>query len=441
MTTRSVSEVNPAAPSPPPPRREAERRSPRFLRWRRATFWTLFVGYVAYYLCRANLDAVMPLIGRDLGLSDMALGSVVTVSTWFYAAGKFTHGFLADIVGGRVLFLVGLLGAALFSALFGLFGGMTAFIVIWSANRFLQAGGWVGMVQVTAQWYPTWRVGGVMAVLSLSFSAGDIVARNLSALVVDAGFGWRGAFFVPAVITLVFAGVAWFTLKSAPETVGEPPLDAAEAGPPREAGLTGDVIKRLLTNGPFWMLAILSISLTGLRLAFLTWTTSYLLSLGDDAGAALAKSSLFPAAGIAGTLFAGFYSDYVSKGRRGPISVLLLAALTVALFLLGGPLGADPTTALVLVGVVGFTLMGPYSLIAGAGAIDFGGRQAAAAAAGLLDGIGYLFSAVLGGVGMAALATELGWDGAFRILAWLSAATLVPALLITRWQRRPPGAD
>jgi sugar phosphate permease len=412
-------------------------RTRRFETWRLVTTACLFTGYLGYYLCRANLDAVLPLIARDLELDPLDLGVVATVSVWFYAAGKFLLGFLADVLGGRWLFFGGLVGAVLFTALFGMAETLPLLLGFWSANRFLQAAGWGGMVQITAQWYPKRRVGSAMAVLSLSYMAGDVAARALSGGLIDAGLGWRSSFLVPSGILAAIGAIIYFLVMASPSAIQEPPLEESEAGPPpaKWAFLAG--MRGLLSNGPFWMLALMSITLTGLRLALLTWTSSYLLHLGLGDGPALVKSAVLPAAGIAGTLFAGLLSDYRSHGRRGPVSLGLLVLLVAALGLLASPLGQEPGSALTLIAVAGFALYGPYSLIAGAGAIDFGGRQAAAAAAGLLDGLGYVFGAVMGGVGMAGMTQSLGWEGAFLVLASLAGLTMIPAALLTRWQKQP----
>lgn len=409
--------------------------SGRFRAWRFATLLSMLVGYAGFYLCRANLDAALPLIGSDLGLSKVALGTIATVSIWVYAAGKFTHGVTVTLIGGKALFVLGLVGAAIFSAAFGLGTTLGVLILLWSLNRFVQAGGWIGMTQMAAQWYRASRGGTVMAVLSTSYLAGDVAARALSGALVRAGYAWPTLFFVPAVIVLCIALAAWLFSRASPEGIGEPPLPAAGPAPDLSFGALRQAVGLLLGQPSFWMYGLLSVTLTSLRLAFLTWTSSYLLSLGGGAGAAIFKSTVFPAAGLLGALFAGLFSDLVSRGRRGPIMVALLALNTAALIGLAGPWARSTTVTLVLVGVCGFSLIGPYSIIAGAGAIDLGGRQAAGAAASLLDGLGYVFGAALGGVGMGALAQLLGWSGAFSVLAVISGLSIVPATLIARWNR------
>jgi sugar phosphate permease len=79
-----------------------------------------------------------------------------------------------------------------------------------------------------------------------------------------------------------------------------------------------------------------------------------------------------------------------------------------------------------LIGVVAFGLLGPYSYLGGAFALDFGGKQASAASSGIIDGIGYL-GGVFAGDSVARLAVAYGWRGVFVTLAVVSAAAAVSA--------------
>jgi sugar phosphate permease len=70
--------------------------------------------------------------------------------------------------------------------------------------------------------------------------------------------------------------------------------------------------------------------------------------------------------------------------------------------------------------------LGPYSYLAGAFALDFGGKQAGAMSSGIIDGVGYL-GAVMGGVTVAQVSVGYGWQGVFIGLAVVSALAAVGA--------------
>jgi sugar phosphate permease len=88
---------------------------------------------------------------------------------------------------------------------------------------------------------------------------------------------------------------------------------------------------------------------------------------------------------------------------------------------------------LALVAAVAFCLLGPYSYLAGAMSMDFGGKEGSATASGLIDGFGY-FAAVLSGNGMAHLAVTYGWQTMFLVLAAVAGMTSVVAALAL-WQQ------
>ncbi len=76
-----------------------------------------------------------------------------------------------------------------------------------------------------------------------------------------------------------------------------------------------------------------------------------------------------------------------------------------------------------LVALIAFLLVGPYSYLAGAFALDFGGKSGSATASSLINFVGYI-GGYLAGKAMAELSTAHGWTGAFRVLAivaWVSA--------------------
>jgi sugar phosphate permease len=81
-------------------------------------------------------------------------------------------------------------------------------------------------------------------------------------------------------------------------------------------------------------------------------------------------------------------------------------------------------------------IIGPYAYLAGAIALDFGGKQASGTASGLIDGVGYL-GGVLAGNSMANIAVTWGWKGAFAVLAAVTWLASIAAALYFVHQRQP----
>jgi OPA family sugar phosphate sensor protein UhpC-like MFS transporter len=79
-------------------------------------------------------------------------------------------------------------------------------------------------------------------------------------------------------------------------------------------------------------------------------------------------------------------------------------------------------------GLVGFCLFGPESILSGAAAQDLGGPAAAATAAGIINGAGSI-GAVLQGPVIAPLEKSIGWSAVFDLIgvgAFIAALVLVP---------------
>jgi len=115
-----------------------------------------------------------------------------------------------------------------------------------------------------------------------------------------------------------------------------------------------------------------------------------------------------------------------------------LLACAVALFALSSlPAGAGRDLPTFLVGLVGFLVIGPYAYLAGAIALDFGGKHGSATSSGIIDGVGYL-GGVLAGDSMARISVRFGWTGAFVVLAITALASSVAAGALYLNQRRIP---
>jgi OPA family glycerol-3-phosphate transporter-like MFS transporter len=291
--------------------------------------------------------------------------------------------------------------------------------------------GWGGLVKIAAHWFSYRHYGRVMALLSLSFLFGDIVAKLWLGQFIRWGFDWRELFFIAAATLLVLAAVCAWAVRNDPESMGfEPPepnpntlLKDDSTG---EAVSVRQVLLTYSRSLPFLLLLALSFGLTAVREAFNFWLPTYLVEVADlSEGAASQFSSLYPIFGMASILLAGVLSDTALRGKRGLLILLGCLPLTAVLVLMTTD-STGQTLPLVLSSAVGLLLLGPYSFLAGAMSMDMGGRKGAATAAGLVDGVGYLggtLSLWLTG----RLAQHNGWDSAFVALAVIAALTALAA--------------
>jgi len=411
----------------------------RFKGWQAVTISLLVLGYAGYYLCRSDYSVALPLIIADLGgrgvpaaVATIRLGSIASLGVLAYAIGKFPSGGVADFLGGKRNFLLGMAGSVIFTILFALGGGMPFFTVAWIGNRLVQSTGWAGTVKVASRWFSYSTYGAAMGLISLSFLFGDAASRQFMAVLIAHGVGWRGVFLAAGGTLGVLLIFNLLLLKESPRDVGleEPPTNPLnvfkEDGERHAPAGLKELLKPLLGCGVFWLVCLLSFGFTIVRETFNLWTPTYFTqAVGLSNAGAAETSALFPLFGGISVLAAGFLSDHFGTAGRAAIILygLVLTGITL-LALAYANLGSSKFWPVLLVTLVAFLMLGPYSYLAGAIALDFGGKQGSATASGFIDGVGYL-GGVLAGNTVAQVSVAYGWRGAFAMLAgvaWLSSA-------------------
>jgi len=419
----------------------------RLRRWRVFTVVLLSSGYAGYYLCRSNFSVCLPLLINDLAargmsadLAKIRLGTISSLGVLAYASGKLLLGGTADFLGGRRNFLAGMAGAILFTVVFALGGGLPAFTLAWMGNRLVQSIGWAGMVKVTSKWFPYSTYGTVMGAISLSYLFGDAVARHYMGVLIGHGLGWRAIFYVAAGTLLVVLLLNLTLLKESCRDIGadEPEINPANLFGQRTeapAGIKG-FLAPLVGSPAFWLVCALSVGCTLVRETFNTWTPTYFhQAIGFSEARAADLSSLFPLFGGFSVVLFGYLSDRLGQGGRAQIMFygLLLTSGVLVMLAYAGSFKSQGL-AVFLVAAIGFVVLGPYSYLAGAIALDFGGRRGSATASGIIDGVGYL-GGVLSGDTVARISVSYGWRGAFLALALVAVLSTVAAGLFVSSQR------
>jgi sugar phosphate permease len=427
------------------PDRDAERAEPP-----RRVLPLLLLGYAAFYLCRANVEPALNLLAIDHGYDNEKIGSVMAVALAAYAVGKLVLSPLADLWGGKRILVFSLLGTALISLAIAItnppnrFGPVAGLFVVGAfvvANRFVQAGGWGGLVNVVGNTYEATRRGTIMGILSTSYDVGNVVALVLSAGLVEAGAGWRTLFIVNPLLVLVVTAVVRIALPATPERPDEKELHRS---PSSQHEATNDkeplssIAKRLASQRAFWFATGLSFLLTFIRAGFMTWTPRFLYEVSAAAHVAsatsssIAKSAFFGVAGIIGSVVTGRISDRLGPGKRSPVMTVSLTLLLVSTLALAHAGVSSPLVATIGVAACGLFLLGPYSLLAGAVSLDVAGKRGAATAAGFIDAIGYV-GASLAAFVLGSVSKRAGWTAAFDVVAGVTALAL---LLSWTWTHR-----
>jgi sugar phosphate permease len=385
----------------------------------------LVVGYIGVYLCRKNLAVAVPLLQEHFGATKAEVGTIATVGTLTYAIGKVVNGPLIDRLGGRRGLLLSILVVAIFGAAGALAPGIAVLSLVYGVNRFAGSASWGAMLKLVPTWFGPARTGTAVAVLSLSYVGGSALATLVAARIVGAGGGWRAVMAVPSLFLAAILVLCFFTVRAGPRGAIVTPV-AGEVAPLRRSFV--DDLTLLFARPQFLATCALSFTLTLLRESFNTWSFDFLVSIqGGHPSVMVAalQSTGFDLAGGVSILAAGVAYDRVRPDRRRWLMAGCLGVLSIVVASLQPVAAVSTAGAAVLVGLVGLLVYGPYSLLAGALAIESGGKEAAATAAGIIDGVGYLAGA-LAGTALGGLLDRGGYTLGFQALA---VVTLISAVL------------
>ncbi len=307
------------------------------------------------------------------------VGRVASVGTLFYAAGKLVSGPIVDRLGGRQGFLLAMLAVAVWGAAGGLAPGLFGLTFFYGLNRLAGSAAWGAAVKLVPTWFGVRRTATVLGVLSLSYVLGGVLATLLARQILTAGGGWRAIMGLPSVVLLLLALACAALVKAGP-------LHGDQEGLGRSVPTRAEMLLSLLRRPQFLVACGLSFTVTLMRESFNTWTVDFLTSIQPGAksvAAAALHSVTFDLAGAGAIFVTGLAYDRIGPSRRRWLMVGTLAFLAAILAVLPGAAAASPVYGAWLVGVVGLLVYGPYSLLSGVLAIESGGADQAATAAGL----------------------------------------------------------
>jgi OPA family glycerol-3-phosphate transporter-like MFS transporter len=429
---------------------EAPRHTPEFRTRRFANWFPLGLTYASLYMGRYNFN-VYRAHARELhGLSESQVGAIATTGFWVYAASLLVNGPIAEKIGGRRAILAGVLGSSVANLAMAAFlreSARTDEIVLflsllYGVNMYFQSFGAISVVKVNSAWFH-WRERGLIGgVFGSMISLGYFLALGIGGLLY-AHFSLPALFFVPSGVLLAMLAVDFALVRDRPSLAGHADFDTGDEGPragpaQAEPGLR-EIARRVLTHPVLLVLAAAEFCTGIVRQGLLLHYGRFLRDVHGVTESAspvlyyLASSGI-TVGGILGALLCGVLSDFVFGSRRAPVAFLFYVGQVVALVALG--LAGSPALAVCLVGFSCMWIFGVHGLLSGTASMDFGGRRAAATAAGLLDGVQYLGSG-LTGFGLGALLDRYRWSIWPYVL--LPFSVTGAALMLRLWNARAGG--
>lgn len=405
--------------------------------WRLRVFYGMYIGYALYYFSRKSFTFAMPAIIKTLGFTEPQMGIVLSVSTLAYGVSKFVSGVLGDKTNPRYLMSLGLIITGLMNIALGASSSLIFFVVLWGLNGWFQGWGWPPCARLLTHWYSQSERGRWWSVWNTSHNIGGALIPILVSLVAQE-YGWRWAMYVPGLICIAGGFVIMSLLTDTPQSEGLPTIEkyknemSEKQAQEAEKKLTTReiLIRYVLTNSYVWLLAVSSFFVYIIRQAVNDWSVLYLVQAKSYSNA-VAGGCLFwfEIGGFFGSLAAGWLSDSVFGGKRGPINVLFSAAAVAALFGFYAVPGGTVTLASLFVFLIGFAIFGPQMMI-GMAAAELSHKNASATATGLTGWISYL-GATFAGYPIALVKQHYGWEGFFLVMGACGIISIL--LLLPLW--------
>lgn len=418
------------------------------LRWQ--VFLGIFIGYAGYYLLRNNFTIALPQLVQA-GFTKSQLGWAFSAVSIAYGFSKFIMGTVSDRSNARIFLPLGLILTALVNLCLGLIPVLTQSLNIMAVLLFLigwfEGMGWPPSGRILTHWFSISERGGWTSVWNVAHNVGGALMAPLA----TGGIIWMstcfphlqdftGAFVLPAIIGIVIALLAYLLIRDTPEAMGLPPIEVYHNDFPnqehklyeKEMTTKEILFQYVLNNKWVWLIAFANIFVYFVRYGVENWAPTYLTEVKH---LTLTNSSssyfLYEIAGIPGTIFAGWVSDKIFHGRRGPAGFTFMILLSIfVIFYWQAQNQLMINIALIM---IGFLIYGPVMLI-GLQALDSVPKKAAGTAAGLTGLFGYLFGSVAANALMGMIVDHFGWSIGFITI--FIAALLAAAIFALTWNLR-----
>ena len=414
-------------------------------RYRVQLFVATWLSYCGFYLVRKVYAVVKHPLKEHFGLDDIQIAYPWTVYLVTYMLGQFLAAWLGRRMESRRVLAIGMCTAAACNIVLGLLvDAQMASAFLWMCvtmgiHGFAQATGWPHNVALFANWTRKAERGTLFGIWGTCYQFGAVLGKGLAGFLL----GWLGlawSFYGSSLVLLAFTVYFVLRAKERPEAVGHPLPDESEPAPAAaQAGGVAAGGSAALPRAFVASIVAMGLIYFGfkfLRYALDSWSA---LILGEHFGLSTSVAAYFSTAfdwvGFLGVVAAGYWSDRTAGSRRTPVIFWMTTAclvVTVAMWLVGL---TSTFLFVLLLGLIGFTAMGPDSLLSGACAMDAGNRRQAALAAGVINGFGSI-GPIVQEPAIGWLKQTQGLDAVFGLLVGIVFLTTVATGLLARFDRR-----
>jgi len=464
-------------------------------------FLLCYVAYSVIYIARKAFSVVKTHMQEELGITTSSLGIVDSSFLGSYALFQFFLPRIAEKIGTRKFLVACFVGSSCCCLLFGVSSTPAAFISLWFFQGIFQSSIFPVLLKAMGPWFTGDSRGRVLGFWTTSQQFGGMIATALSAYLCTTS-GWRMAFVIPALLLALMAIMLWTYLHEPPmagsisssiqlcststRRLEKRVSDASDYSVVGETGCADEQksLRKATSNRNLGMpssepttlslvqvICIPSVAQVAgsyfcvklVRYSMLLWLPYFLIRhLHYEASVAAYSSMMFDIGAIGGAIFTGFFSDRVLKGKRIVAAAIMAVVTSVFLLTLAfaansydtgkGPGGSildeeprylvhGPVYILALIGLVGFGVAGPDSILGASASQDICDRPSLnkqtmlaslATVAGVINGVGALGACAQGYL-TALVSESLGWGWLFGFLGGtvlLGSFLLIPSVLL-----------
>lgn len=383
----------------------------------------------------------MPILIDELGFTKNDIAMVLTVYSFAYMVGQFISGYMSDRYGPRIIVSIGLVIALVANFTMGLTGSLLAFAFLMGTNGLGQSTGWSGLVKNMTPWFKPTERGVIMSWWSTCYVIGAFLATIFATYwatneTIFVGWGWRRAFIAPAIVLAVITLLYALFTRNRPPDVGLKVLveDEEVQVSNKSKNEQYHIIKKLISKSELWVAAFIYFLLKLTRYVFLFWLPLYMVeALGYSNQDSGYLSSVYELIGFFGVIAAGYISDHFLNSRRFPVAAIMLFVMAGLCFIQPIIAGMGMLAIGINIGLIGAMTYGADSILSGAGAMDIGGKNGAAMAAGIINGVGSA-GQLLSPFIAAYFSDLLGWNALFY--GFVVLALIGSGLALTKWNFR-----
>lgn len=423
---------------------------------RMSSFLAGTIGYSLYYVCRTSLNVVKEPILNSGALDATQLGIIGSTLLFAYAIGKFVNGFLADYSNIKRFMATGLIISAIANLSVALLGFaekgtiistgvmFIAFAVLWGINGWSQSMGSPPAIIALSRWYPLSKRGTFYGFFSASHNLGEFLSFLFVGTIVSV-FGWQWGFFGSSTAGALGVLVILFMMHDNPESKGLPPLQvlSKETVTKQDNESVRKTQIEVLKNPGVWILALASAFMYISRYAINSWGVLFLQEQkGFSLSTATQIISINALLGIVGTVFSGWFSDTLFKGKRNAPALIfgILNTCALILFVYGGNSVFINVLSMVLFGIAIGVLI---CFLGGLMAVDLVPRKASGAALGVVGVASYaaaglqdVVSGWLIDSGKVVTNGNTVYDFSTVVIFWIVASTLSFLLPLLIWKKK-----